>query len=76
MFEGAPAVLASSSIIEGIINAYLFSFGTIIPLLIMLKFNKKIDNNKFLLVLSGLLIIISMIHLYRFLGIILYGYVQ
>ncbi len=76
MFEGAPAVLASSSIIEGIINAYLFSFGTIIPLLIMLKFNKKIDNNRFLLVLSGLLIIISMVHLYRFFGIILYGYVQ
>jgi len=70
MFEGAPAVLVSSSIIEGIINAYLFSFGTIIPLLIMLKFNKKIDY-KFLLVLSGLLIVISTMYLYRFLGLTL-----
>ena len=69
MFEGVPAVLAATNILEGIVSAYLFSLGTILPLLALLTFRKNIGSRG-VLILSGMLITISIAYLYRYIAIL------
>lgn len=62
--EGSPAVFLADSYITGILNALLFTAGTVTPLILVSTAKIKIDN-RFKLVMAGLVIVIAVVYLYE-----------
>lgn len=62
--EGFPAVLASTSFVISMLNAFLFSLGTITPLLVFLRFRRRFGQ-RWQLVFAGMLIIFAFYLFYR-----------
>ena len=68
--EGFPALLSSSIFYIAILNAFMFSLGTITPLFIFVKFKKRF-NPKIQLIFSALLIIFAFFLFYKSLILLL-----
>ncbi|MEM4293403.1 MAG: hypothetical protein QXJ27_04470 [Thermoplasmata archaeon] len=62
--EGAPAVFLADSPLTGIINALLFTGGTVTPLIFASIIKIRI-NDRLKLVMGGLVIVMGVAHLYE-----------
>lgn len=71
--EGFPAVLSSTVFYIAILNAVMFSLGSITPLFVFVRFKKRF-NPKIQLIFSALLIIFAFYLFYKSLALLLLSY--
>lgn len=62
--EGTPAVLLADSYLAGFLNAFLFTAGTVTPLLLVSAAKIKVGS-RLRLVMAGFVIVMAVIYLYK-----------
>ncbi|MEM3396837.1 MAG: hypothetical protein QW620_06820 [Thermoplasmata archaeon] len=67
--EGSPAVFLAGGYLTGILNALLFTIGTVTPLILVSAAKIKIGNN-FKLIMAALVIVIAVFYLYESLFVV------